>query len=233
MSVSVLIAEDHDLTRQGIRSLLHDHFEVQVLAATGDGLEAFPLVEEHRPDLLVLDLGLPHLNGLNVLQRMQKKTPDVEVVVLSMYADDTYVRKAFELGASGYVLKGAPLEELTTAIRTVLDGGRYLSSGLSEDLVESACSPDAAGEVRGDPLTEREQEVLQLTAEGFTSREIGDRLYISPRTVEKHRENIQEKLDLRNVVEMAAYAHQRGLTNEPPASESALRGRTNGSVHAQ
>ena len=215
MSVSALIAEDHDLTRQGIRSLLTDQLGARVLAATGDGLDAFPLVEEHRPDLLVLDLGLPHLNGLHVLRKIQNHDVSPQSVVLSMYSDEAYVQKAFELGASGYVLKGAPLDELTGALRTALDGERYLSSGLPENLIEPARTPDAPPDDRYDRLTDREREVLLLTAEGYTSSEVGDRLYISPRTVEKHRENIQRKLDLRNVVEMAAYVHQRGLPDAP------------------
>lgn len=223
MSVTALIAEDHDLTRQGIRSLLTEQLGARVPAATGDGLEAFPLVEEHRPDLLVLDLGLPHLNGLNVLRKIQARDVSPQSVVLSMYSDETYVRKAFELGASGYVLKGAPLDELAAALRTALDGDRYLSSGLPEDLIEPARTPDAEPDDRYDRLTEREREVLHLTAEGYTSSEVGDRLCISPRTVEKHRENIQRKLDLRNVVEMAAYVHQRGLPAASPPSEAAVR----------
>jgi DNA-binding NarL/FixJ family response regulator len=223
MSVSALIAEDHDLTRQGLRSLLTERLGARVAAATGDGLEAFPLVEEHRPDLLVLDLGLPHLNGLHVLRKIQAREVSPQSVVLSMYSDETYVRKAFELGASGYVLKGAPLNELTAALRTALDGERYLSSGLPENLVEPARTPDPAPGDRYDRLTDREREVLHLTAEGYTSTEVGDRLSISPRTVEKHREHIQNKLDLRNVVEMAAYVHQRALPAAPPPSEVTLQ----------
>ena len=223
MSVSALIAEDHDLTRQGLRSLLTKQFGARVLTSTGDGPEVFPLVEEYRPDLLVLDLGLPHLNGLHVLQKIQTRDVSPRSVVLSMYSDEAYVRKAFELGAAGYVLKGAPLNELTTAFRTALNGNRYLSSGLPDGLIEPARTPDAAPSDRHSRLTDREREVLYLTAEGYTSSEVGERLRISPRTVEKHRENIQNKLDLRNVVEMAAYVHQRGLPDAPSAPVPNLR----------
>ena len=127
-----------------------------------------------------------------------------------MHGEDSYVTEAFQLGAKGYVLKGSPLSELTDAIRAAMTGEKYVSSDLSEDLI----TPDSTGstvEDRYQTLTDREREVLQLTAEGNTSREIGERLGISHRTVEKHRENIQAKLELRNTVEMAAYAHQRGL----------------------
>ncbi|MFB6249554.1 MAG: response regulator [Salinibacter sp.] len=214
MAFSALIAENHDPTRQGIRSLLTERLGAYVSASTSDGPEVFPLVDEHRPDLLVLDLGLPHLNGLNVLQKIQRTDLSPRSVVLSMYADETYVRKAFELGALGYVLKGTPLDELCTALRTALDGDHYLSSGLPDGLVEPARPPDAEPDDRYGRLTEREREVLQLTAEGFTSSEVGNRFDISPRTVEKHRENIRRKLDLRNVVEMAAYVHRHGLAIE-------------------
>lgn len=219
MLITAIIAEDHDLTRQGIRSLLEDRLEARVVATTGDGLDIFPLVDEHEPNLLVLDLGLPHLNGLDVLRKIQKSGSNVEIVVLSMHGEDAYVSDAFEFGASGYVLKGAPLQELIEAIRTVIGGGKYLSSALSEELIDATHTTGARVTDRFQRLTDREREVLQLTAEGYTSREIGETLHISPRTADKHRENIQAKLELRNVVEMAAYAHQRGLIPEHSASD--------------
>jgi DNA-binding NarL/FixJ family response regulator len=232
MLASTVIAEDHDLTRQGIRSLLENRLDASVVETTGDGLEAFPLVEEHEPDLLILDLGLPHLNGLEVLRKIQKKDYDVRVVVLSMHGGETYVRKAFELGAAGYVLKGAPLEELLNAIRVAISGDRYISGGLSEDLLDSVQSPDTLSD-RYETLTEREREVLQLTAEGYSGPEIGERLHISSRTVEKHRENLQAKLELRNVVEMAAYAYQRRLIPHFPDLAEESEPRVDGSANRQ
>jgi DNA-binding NarL/FixJ family response regulator len=210
MLISALIVEDHDVTRQGLQHLLENQLEARVVDTTGDGLEAISLLEEHEPDLLVLDLGLPGLNGLDILRRIRSLDLATKVVVLSMHGEDSYVTEAFQLGAKGYVLKGSPLSELTDAIRAAMTGEKYVSSDLSEDLI----TPDSTGstvEDRYQTLTDREREVLQLTAEGNTSREIGERLGISHRTVEKHRENIQAKLELRNTVEMAAYAHQRGL----------------------
>jgi len=233
MFASTVIVEDHDLTRQGIRSLLENRLNATVVAMTGDGLEAFPLVQEYEPDLLVLDLGLPHLNGLEVLRKIQKKDLSVRVVVLSMHGEETYVRKAFELGAASYVLKGAPLEEIVSAVRVAVSGDRYISQGLSEEWLDSVQSAADASVDRYEILTEREREVLQLTAEGYTGPEIGNRLHISPRTVEKHRENLQAKLELRNVVEMAAYAHQRGLIPRLPdlEEESGTRdGSENGTI---
>lgn len=218
MLISAVVAEDHDVTRQGLRSLLSQKLEARVAATTGDGLEVIALLKEHEPDLLVLDLGLPHLNGLDILRRIQELSVPTRVVVLSMYSEDSYVSEALQLGAQGYVLKGSPLDELTTAIRTAMTRQTYLSEDLPDTLLEEATtnSPDAASD-RYETLTEREREILQLTAEGLTSREIGEKLFISHRTVDKHRENIQKKLELRNTVEMATYAHRRGLIPEPPA----------------
>ncbi len=215
MLISALVAEDHDVTRQGLRSLLTNQLEARVVATTGDGLEVVPLVEEHAPDLLVLDLGLPGLNGLDVLRTIRDRSLSTRVVVLSMHGEDTYVGEALQLGAAGYVLKGSPLTELTDAIRAVVKGESYLSSDLSDGLLDEVSFPESEALDRYQTLTEREREVLHLTAEGHTSREIGEKLYISHRTVEKHRENVQSKLELRNTVEMATYAHRRGLLPGP------------------
>jgi DNA-binding NarL/FixJ family response regulator len=216
MLVSALIAEDHDLTREGIRSLLENRLEARVAATTGDGLEVVSLLEEHNPDLLVLDLGLPHLSGLEILRTIRDRSLSVQVVVLSMHAEDAYVSDAFDLGVSAYVLKGDSTEELTAAIRAAVAGDRYLSSGLSAEVLASTRSAEGESGDRYERLTEREREVLQLTAEGYTSKEIGERLYISHRTVDKHRENIRAKLGLDSTVQMAAYAHRRGLIPTPP-----------------
>jgi len=211
MLISSLIAEDHDLTRQGIRSLLEDRLGARVCATTGNGLDVFSLLQEHEPDLLVLDLGLPHLNGLDVLRQIQGSALSVQVVVLSMHAEDIYVSRAFELGAAGYVLKGASLDEMVRAVRTVVGGNRYLSDDLSDALLNAPQSTNGDADDRYQTLTAREREVLQLTAEGYTSQEIGEHLHISPRTADKHRQNIKAKLELKNVAEMTAYAHRRGL----------------------
>jgi len=214
MLISALIVEDHDVTRQGLEHLLEDQLEARVVDTTGDGLNALPLLRKHNPDLVVLDLGLPGLNGLDILRKIQGLDLNTKVVVLSMHGEDSYVSEAFRFGAKGYVLKGSPLSELIEAIRTAMQGQKYVSSDLSEELITAERSDTPVND-RFDTLTDREREVLQLTAEGNTSREVGERLGISHRTVEKHRENIQAKLELRNTVEMAAYAHQRGLIESP------------------
>jgi len=222
MMLSALIVEDHDVTRQGLRSLLEEQLEARVVGTTGDGLEAIPLLKEHEPNLLILDLGLPSLNGLDILSRIERLDLTTKVVVLSMHGEDSYVSEAFAFGASAYVLKGSPLEELMNAIQAVMRGEKYLSEELSEDLIDPVKHAQNQPFDRYQTLTDREREVLQLTARGDTSREIGEKLGISHRTVEKHRENIQSKLELRNAVEMTAYAHQHDLILDTPVSRPDL-----------
>lgn len=212
MAGTVVIAEDHAVTRHGLRAIVEDRFGARVVGATGDGLAVLDLVKEEQPDILILDLLLPGLNGLDVLQRMHRQHSKVHVVVLSMHSDERYVIRALALGASAYVLKGAAATDLVEALEAVEDGTRFLSPALPESLVELA--EEDASQTPGDRyemLTDREREVLQLVAEGLTSQEVGERLFISRRTVEKHRENLMAKLELRNYAELVRYALQRGL----------------------
>ena len=213
MLISVVIAEDHDVTRRGLRAILTTKLDARVAAATETGTNVLSLLEEHTPDLLILDLGLPGLNGLDVLHKIQDRDVSVKVVILSMLSEDAYVKEAFLKGASGYVLKGAPPEDLITAIRAAMNGDRYLSEELSDAILDPDSSSSNPRD-RYDTLTEREREVLQLVAEGLTSREIGDRLTISPRTVDKHRENLKAKLGLDNTAELTRFFLQRAPSRD-------------------
>lgn len=212
MLFSALIAEDDDVTRQGLCFLLEDRLEGRVAATTEDHDRIVPLLDLHGPDLLILDLELPDLNGPALLRTIRSQPLSVRVLAFSVYRGDPYVVDALRLGAAGYVVKGAALDEVEDAVRTIMSGKTYLSEEISEDLIE-----EKGLEIGLDPyktLTDREREVLQLTAKGRTSREVGTRLHISHRTVEKHRENILEKLDLQNTLELAAYVRERGLLAE-------------------
>lgn len=220
MLISAIIAEDHDVTREGLQTLLHHKLEARVDATTGNGLQVVPLLKKHEPDLLILDLGLPHLNGLDILRRIQDLSLKTRVVVLSMHGEDNYVSEALQLGAGAFVLKGSPLDELIEGIRAVMKGDTYLGSELSEKLIDNTGTAETQPLDRYDTLTEREREILQLTAEGYTSQEIGEKLFISHRTVDKHRENLKAKLELSNTVEMAIYAYKRGLLSDSSASIS-------------
>lgn len=208
-SWTAIIVEDHPIVRQGLRMLL-ERQGYQVVAETGDGLEALQLIEMHQPRLLLLDLSLPGLNGLEVLRQAQQRAHSMRVLVLSMYDDDAYVVEALRSGAMAYVLKGSPVEELVRALEALYQGRRYLSAPLSERLLAQAKEAPTPRDPY-ETLTSRERQILHLTAEGYTSREIAERLFISPRTVEKHRENLMEKLGLHSQAELIHYAVQRGL----------------------
>lgn len=212
--MTTVIADNHDVTRWGVRSAV-EGMQGQVVAAAETGLEAVSALDEHEPDVLILSLRLPHLNGLDVLYYLQQKDRSVKSVVLTACEEERRVREVFERGAHAYVRKRDSLEELCTAIGAVRRGERYLSNALPEEYMVESGSTET---LESDPyriLTMREREVVQMTAEGYTSREVGTQLGISPRTVEKHRENIKKKLGLRSVVEMADYAYQRGFLPDP------------------
>jgi len=212
MLFSVVIAEDHDVTRRGVRSVLENRMEARVSATTRDGLEVKSLLDEHNPELLILDLGLPGLNGLDILQQVDTGRNGPNVLILSVKDEDAYVSEALNSGASGYVLKGSPATDLISGIRTVMSGERYLGNGLSDTLLRTDPQTDATAKERYEELTSREREVLQLTAEGLTSKEIGEKLHISHRTAQKHQQNIREKLDLRNSAEMVRYVVEHNPT---------------------
>lgn len=220
MPATVVVAEDHEITREGLAKVLETRLDLEVVGTTGDGLEAFSLVKTYDPDLLILDLSLPHLNGLDLLHKIRKRKLEVNVVVLSMHGASQYVQEAFNLGVSAYVLKGSPLQELLEAVDKALQDSSYVSRGVVEKLSEEAASGASAADedVPFQTLTDRQREVLQLTAEGLTSKEIGEKLHISHRTVEKHREKIKEKLEVKTAVEMATVALRRGLISDPDAS---------------
>lgn len=204
--LSIIIAEDHPVTREGLRSLLEHRMECSIVASTGDGLRVCPLLEEHTADVLILDLDLPGLNGLDVLRKIQPMDLPTRVLVFSAREHPFYLQKARRLGASGYVLKGEPVETVVEAAQAAARGDTHFTDETLAVSGQPATGPDPQ-----EALTEREREVLQLTAEGYTCAEIGERLGISPRTAEKHRERLREKLQAKNVVELASYVYRRGL----------------------
>jgi len=219
---TIVLAEDHRVVRQGLAALIGREPDLTVLGETGDGLEAPALVERLGPDVLLLDLMLPGLAGLEVIRRVRERRPATRVVVLSMHGAEAYVLAALRAGATAYVVKDAPASELLRAIREAAAGRRYLSPPLSEAAIEAYV--ERVGAATADPyeaLTPREREVLSLVAEGFTSREVGRRLGISPRTVETHRGNLLRKLGLGGPGDVARFALARGLL--PPERTPAPR----------
>jgi DNA-binding NarL/FixJ family response regulator len=208
---TVLLVDDHHLVREGLRTVLETQPDLDVVGEAGDGLEAIRLVERLRPNVVVLDLMLPGLSGLDVARQLARRAPESNVLILSMHAGESYVLQALRNGAKGYVLKESSAEELIAAIHHAAKGLRYLSAALNQRAIESY-SHQADGVA--DPyeqLTPREREVLHLVAEGSTNREIGRRLFISVRTVEAHRANLMRKLALRSRSDLIRYAMHRGI----------------------
>jgi DNA-binding NarL/FixJ family response regulator len=209
---TVVLADDHAVVRQGLRALLKAEPGFEVIGETDDGLEALSVVERLRPAVLILDVMMPGLNGLDVARQIARRFPATRVVVLSMYGDQAHILEALRNGAAAYVLKGSDATEIVRAIREVSAGRRYLSPSLSEhalaDYVEKAkVAPVDSYET----LTTREREVLHLAAEGYTNVQIGERLSVSPRTVEVHRAHLMHKLGLSNQTDLVRYALRRGI----------------------
>jgi DNA-binding NarL/FixJ family response regulator len=208
----IVLADDHPIVRQGLRSLLEKEPGFSVVGETADGLQVASLVEQAQPDILVLDLLMPGLGGLDVVREVTRRAPKTRIVVLSMHSSEAFVLQALRNGASAYVIKDSCTTELMRAVRQVLAGRRYLSSPLSEKAIEAYVNRADGGAVDiYETLTPREREVLHLAAEGLSNPAIGERLGISPRTAETHRAHVIKKLGLRNRTELIAYALRRGL----------------------
>ncbi len=209
---TIVLADDHHVVRQGLRVLLEGQPDFQLVGEAGDGLEAIQLTERLKPDVLLIDLMMPSLNGLEATRQVSQRSPHTRVVILSMHANEAYVLEALRNGAAGYVLKDSSAADLVHAVREVVAGRRYLSSPLSERAIEAYMQK--ASTVTSDPyemLTNREREVLHLAAEGYTNAEIADQLSISPRTAETHRANLMHKLGLRTHTDLIRYALRRGI----------------------
>ena len=209
----LVIAEDHTILREGLRMLLSAHPELEITGEAENGLEAIRRVEDLTPDLLLLDLSMPRMNGLEAIREIKKRSPDTKILALTVHKAEEYVLASLKAGADGYVLKDATHEELLTAIKSVLAGKRYLSPGVSETVIQGYLDGRKTLKPKSswDTLTQREREVLKLIAEGYKNRQIGDFLCISVKTVEKHRANIMEKLNLHNVSDLTAFAMKKGL----------------------
>jgi two-component system, NarL family, response regulator NreC len=210
--INIILADDHNIVRKGIRAVLSDESDFKVIGEAADGLEAINLVEKLQPEILVLDLMMGGINGLEVTRQLHKKRPETGIVVLSMHSNEAYVLEALRSGARGYVLKDNTTEELARAIREVAGGHRYLSSVLAERAIEAyAGKAPVNSQDPCDQLTTREREILHMAAQGFSNSEIAGRLFISPRTVETHRANLMHKLEFHSHTELLKFAIAHGI----------------------
>ncbi len=213
MTVTVLLADDHRIFRDGLRPLLSAQDDFTVVGEAEDGLQALELARELAPDIALLDVSMPGLNGLEVTRRLAREAPGTRAVILSMHSDRRFVLEALRAGARGYLLKDTGFAELLAALRAVAAGRIHLGAGVSEQVVRDWVG--LAGGRRGQRLrllSAREREVLQLLAEGLATKEIADRLNLSPKTVESHRKSVMDKLDIHSIAELTRYAIREGLT---------------------
>ena len=217
MSIRIVLADDHHIVRDGLRSLLEEQGDMEVIAEAENGRDAVALAAELRPDVVVMDVGMPDLNGMEATRQVLERARGTRVVALSMHSDRRFVAGMLEAGASGYVIKDAAFEELARAIRAVVDGRTFLCPAVAGVVVGDYLNRRAAGEpAPARPLTPREREVLQLLAEGSATKQIAARLGVSVKTVETHRSRIMAKLDIRSVAELTKYAIREGLTSLDP-----------------
>lgn len=209
----LVIAEDHTILRQGLKALLSSNPDLEVVGEAQDGIEAIRCVEKTKPDLLLLDLNMPRMDGISVIRDIKKRFKETKIVVLTMHKVEEYVVEAFRWGVEGYCLKSSPLEELLMALRSVLSGKFFVSPDISGKVLEGylAGQKDIKGKSSWDTLTPREKEVLKMVGEGYKNKEIANYLCISAKTVEKHRANVMQKLDLHSASALTSYAIEKGL----------------------
>jgi two-component system, NarL family, response regulator NreC len=210
----VLLAEDHTIVRKGLRSLLDKETGIKVVGEAEDGREAIAKAEELHPDVVVMDIAMPGLNGLEATRQIKKRFPDIKIIILTMHTNEEYVLQTLKAGASGYLVKKAAPDELISAINAVHKGNSFLSPSISRMVIDEYIRRSkeiSEGEEGFEQLTVREREVLQLIAEGRKTREIAELLYISIKTVETHKAHIMDKLDIHSTAELTRYAIRKGI----------------------
>lgn len=213
MSIKVLLADDHRIMREGLRSIIEKEPDMEVVAEASDGRQAVRLARELSPDIAVVDISMPELNGIEATSQIASDAPDVSVLALSMHSDDHFVMGMLRAGASGYLLKDCAVDELCSAIRTAISGETYLSPKAANVVIQDYRREHSDSKSsRALSLTTRERQVLQLVSEGKTSKEIASQCDVSVKTIQAHRQQLMDKLDIHNVAGLTKYAIQKGIT---------------------
>jgi len=209
-----LIVDDHKIMREGLRSLLEKSGHFECVGEADDGYQAVRMARELKPDVIIMDISMPNLNGIEATRQIKAENPEIEVIVLSMHATRTYVLQVLQAGASAYLLKDSAFEELSTALLAISRGGMYLSPAITKTaaLANLKAGSYAAGGAQAENLTKRELEVLQLIAEGKSTKDIASKLSLSVKTVETHRKQIMDKLEIRSIAGLTKYCIREGLT---------------------
>ena len=211
----IVIAEDHTILREGLRSLLSSDPNFEIIGEAEDGREAIRCVEKFKPDLILMDLSMPRMNGMEAISEIKKRFKETKILVLTVHKTEEYILATLKAGADGYILKDSTHAELMMAVKNVLSGKQYISPGISEKVIEGYLEGRKTLKTRTawETLTQREREILKLIAEGYKNKEIADALCISVKTVEKHRANLMEKLNLHNVQALTTLAIEKGLVS--------------------
>jgi two-component system, NarL family, response regulator NreC len=214
MAIAILLVDDHEIVRSGLRALIEKTPDMQVVAEAGDGRTAVQRAKELKPDVVIMDIMMPEMNGAEATRQIREALPATKVLVLSAHSDRRFVSALLKVGASGYLPKNSSWTELASAIRVVHDNHAYISARVSDALVEGFAAHGCREGVPGDPgLTDREKEVVQLVAEGKTTKEIAALLHVSIKTVDTHRRQVLKKLGLKTVAELVKYAIREGMTS--------------------
>ena len=210
---TIIIAEDHTILRDALRELFDMGGDYQVVGEARDGLEAIRLAGKHQPDIILLDLSMPKMDGLAAIKEIKQQSPETKILILTFQKDENFVLEAFQSGADGYCLKDATYDELCFAVRKVIEGKKFISPEIAENVLEGYMQDKKRLKTvtAWDAVTQREKEIMKLIAEGYNSQTIADLLYISEKTVRKHRSNIMRKLDLHNAAAVTALAISKGL----------------------